>query len=88
MTTNNTTTATTPNAPRTFDENRTHNVGQFLRANPLAAKVMASMRGNGVYVGPELRCISRNGQTESSEVRNERAGCVAGSFSIAARFHA
>jgi hypothetical protein len=49
---------------------------------------MASMRGNGVYVGPELRCISRNGQTESSEVRNERAGCVAGSFSIAARFHA
>lgn len=39
-------TAITPNAPREFDVERKHAVGQFLRANPTAAKVMASMRGD------------------------------------------
>jgi anti-sigma factor RsiW len=46
MTTNNTTTATTPNAPRSFDVDRKHGVGQFLRAHPEAARVMARMRSD------------------------------------------
>jgi hypothetical protein len=36
-TTNNT---TTPNAPRTFDVERKHGVGQFLRAHPEALRVV------------------------------------------------
>jgi hypothetical protein len=50
MTTNNTNgsgfTATTPNAPRAFDTDRKHGVGQFLRAHPEAARVMARMRSD------------------------------------------
>jgi hypothetical protein len=46
MTTNNTTTATTPNAPREFSLDRKHGVGQFLRAHPEAARVMARMRSD------------------------------------------
>lgn len=38
--------ATTPNAPRVFDVERKHGVGQFLRSDSTAAKVMASMRGD------------------------------------------
>ncbi|MFL9902173.1 hypothetical protein PQR71_29225 [Paraburkholderia fungorum] len=45
MTTNNTT-ATTPNAPRSFDTDRKHGVGQFLRSHPEAARVMARMRSD------------------------------------------
>jgi hypothetical protein len=44
MTTNNTTTATTPNAPREFDFSRKHGVGQFLRTDTQAAAVMRNMR--------------------------------------------
>jgi hypothetical protein len=47
MTTNNTTTtATAPNAQRAFDLDRKHGVGQFLRAHPEAARVMARMRSD------------------------------------------
>jgi hypothetical protein len=38
--------ATTPNAPRTFDVERKHGVGQFLRAHSEAARVMARMRSD------------------------------------------
>jgi hypothetical protein len=44
--TTKTVTATIPNAPRVFDLDRKHGVGQFLRAHPEAAKVMARMRGD------------------------------------------
>lgn len=40
MNTNKTTVATTPNAPRVFDTDRKHGVGQFLRAHPEALRVM------------------------------------------------
>jgi hypothetical protein len=46
MTTNNTTTATTPKVQHVFDELRKHGVGQFLRAHPEAARVMARMRSD------------------------------------------
>jgi hypothetical protein len=38
--------ATTHNAPRVFDDSRKHGVGQFLRAHPEAARVMARMRSD------------------------------------------
>ncbi|WP_155754001.1 hypothetical protein [Burkholderia vietnamiensis] len=39
-------TATIPGAARAFDLDRKHGVGQFLRAHPDAARVMARMRGD------------------------------------------
>lgn len=39
-------TVTTPQTPRAFDVERKHGVGQFLRAHPEAARVMARMRSD------------------------------------------